>query len=583
MKRLALTLFSLLCALGLQAQPKPHPRLLETPWLPETAPWYVRAADSLIVRYAEQVLPLPPRERIVQGRRLLHTSREVLKRVFYLSYTYRVHGGEQYARRAVEEMLSASNFTDWNPSHFLDVGEMTLALAIGYDWLYGQMSPQERKVIARAILEKGLHTADDNPGQAWFYNTEINWNSVCNAGMVYGALAVWEEDPAFCEHMLQKSITSKALAYNAFSEDGGFPEGYNYWGYGTSFQILLEAALEGAGMGATLPERFLKSGRFMQFLSTPAGRAFNFSDCNPGAVVQPMQAWMARKTGDPSLLYTELKLFQQGKAVAEDRLLPFFVIYAGDADVSVPIGNTYHCGGTTPVYVYREGWDSPTADYLAVKGGLAMSSHSHQDQGAFFFEADGAAWATDLGMQQYHSLESAGLDLWDMTQDSERWDVFRIGPWSHNILTVNGHAPKVNRAAAFSEFFKGARHGAALDLSALYDQDLAAYRREVWIEDGTLHVVDELEAGEEACAVRWALCTEASAEVQGETVVLHSGNLERTLKASAEGLDLQPACWSASYPGPHLHAYDAPNPGHTLTGFTFTMKPGQKARLHVTL
>ena len=31
-------------------------------------------------------------------------------------------------------MLTAARFEDWNPSHFLDVAEMTFALAIGYDW-----------------------------------------------------------------------------------------------------------------------------------------------------------------------------------------------------------------------------------------------------------------------------------------------------------------------------------------------------------------------------------------------------------------------------------------------------------------
>jgi hypothetical protein len=37
-------------------------------------------------------------------------------------------------------MLAAAAFSDWNPSHFLDVAEMTAALAIGYDWLYEEVS-----------------------------------------------------------------------------------------------------------------------------------------------------------------------------------------------------------------------------------------------------------------------------------------------------------------------------------------------------------------------------------------------------------------------------------------------------------
>ena len=578
MKRLIAISCIVLSALSAAAQVKPHPRLLEAPVLQENAPWYIRQIDSTITAFSGEMLSAPPCERTMKGRRLLGTSREVLKRVFWLSYTYRAHGGGEYARRAIEEMLAASSFTDWNPSHFLDVGEMTMALSIGYDWLYDRMSVEERKTIAAAIIEKGLKPAL-NASDAWFYDTEINWNSVCNAGMVYGALAVWEEAPEFCRDMLEKSLKSKQLAYNAYSEDGGFPEGYNYWGYGTSFQIMMEAVLE----TAVLPEGFLKSARFMQFMSTPAGRCFSFSDCYGRANFQPMQAWMAAKTGNLSILDTELRLLKMGCKPAEERLLPFFLLYAPVADIPRPQGNVFHSGGATPVYIYREGWDSTADDYLALKGGLAQSSHSHQDQGSFFFESDGVAWATDLGMQEYNSLESIGLDLWDMTQESERWEVFRIGPWSHNIITVNGHAPKVNHAVDFSGFYGGRRHGAAMDLKALYDEDLAACRREVWLEDGVLHVMDYLEAGDKPCEVRWAMCTEASAKVLKGAVILRSGRQKRTLRAFCADVPLTPAIWSASYPGPYLHDYDAPNPGRTMTGYTFSLMPGQKVQLHVVL
>ncbi len=60
----------------------------------------------------------------MEGKRLLSVSRLVLKRIFYLSYAYRMTKEEKYAYRATQEMLSVSRFPDWNPSHFLDVGEM---------------------------------------------------------------------------------------------------------------------------------------------------------------------------------------------------------------------------------------------------------------------------------------------------------------------------------------------------------------------------------------------------------------------------------------------------------------------------
>ena len=83
---------------------RPHPRLLTGPGdhpfpSAETAgaPVWVRQADSVITAFSDEVLTLPPVERIKTGKRLLGVSREALKRIFYLSYTYRVHGGDAYA------------------------------------------------------------------------------------------------------------------------------------------------------------------------------------------------------------------------------------------------------------------------------------------------------------------------------------------------------------------------------------------------------------------------------------------------------------------------------------------------------
>jgi hypothetical protein len=93
-----------------------------------------------IVDECDKIIPLPPIERIQIGRRLLDKSREALRRIFYLSYAYRTTGEVKYAERAEKEMVYIAGFSDWNPSHFLDVAEMTMAMAIGYDWLFDQLS-----------------------------------------------------------------------------------------------------------------------------------------------------------------------------------------------------------------------------------------------------------------------------------------------------------------------------------------------------------------------------------------------------------------------------------------------------------
>ena len=652
MKIKLLLFLSLLGTVAFAQDPVSHPRLLMPAgdyWVsPESM--FARA-DSVIVAFSDEVLDESPVTRDFIGRRMLGTSREALKRIFWLGYTYRVHGGEAYARKAIDEMLAVSAFKDWNPAHFLDVGEMTMAAAIGYDWLYDQMTPRERKKVARAIIDKGLKPAL-NEADAWFYNSEINWNSVCNAGMVYGALAVWEEDPEFCRSMLEKSLESNKLAYKAYA-GGGYPEGYNYWGYGASFQIMLEAALDRAFKDGYVrsPEAeaglaaLVASADFIRFTRTPADHSYSFSDSYRRADGQYMQAWIFRHTGDASFLYPELRYMEASgyRRLCEDRLFPMFLIALGGdapAHIDPPAGRYYQCGGTTPVFVYRSGWESQEDDYLGVKGGLAMSSHSHLDQGSFYFESDGVTWATDLGMQDYNSLESAGVDLWDMTQDSERWEVFRIGPFSHNIVTVNGHTPKVNHPVAISETWTPEhpswekRLGAVIDLTDLYTEDLDSCKRAVYLQGSDLHILDLLQAGDSTCTVRWAMCTEAQASIQEWSEVdyfnelplrLQSGWHRRELSAAFISLneseekemlgfrdyrfpavvwpglsglygedddpELTPHIWPTTYDSAtpdvdgmqYLHETDAPNPGTSLVGYTFTLQPHQKVVLHVCL
>jgi hypothetical protein len=354
---------------------------------------------------------------------------------------------------------------------------------------------------------------------------------------------------------------------------------------------------------------------------------------------------MINYVGDRRIMYPEMRILEMTgyKRLCEERLFPMYLISLFHCGPNTPAGmpddHYFQCGGTTPIFVYRSGWAAEEDDYLGVKGGLTMSSHSHCDQGSFYFESDGVTWATDLGMQDYNSLESAGVDLWDMTQDSERWEVFRIGPFSHNIVTVNGHTPKVNHPVAISETWTPEhpswekRLGAVIDLTDLYTEDLDSCKRAVYLLGTDLHILDLLQAGDSTCTVRWAMCTEAQASLQewsevfsfygyGETFLwLQSGWHRRELSASFLRLDeseeeevlgfrdyrfpaivwpglyneddpeLTPHIWPTTYDPAspdvdgmqYLHPTDAPNPGTSLVGYTFTLQPHEKVCLHVCL
>lgn len=545
-----------------------------------------------IIAECDRLLDVPVLKRVMEGKRLLHTSREALKRIFWLSYAYRMTGNEEYAGRAAEEMMAVCSFKDWNPSHFLDVGEMVMAVAIGYDWLYDRLTPVQKQTVSEAIMEKGFVPADDED-YAGFYNLANNWNQVCCSGLLYGALATYEDHPELSCDLVDLYVKSVPFALACYAPDGGYPEGFNYWGYGTSFQVMMIAALEsalGTDYGLSMSPGFLQTPSFIQFMTAPGGGCFSFSDTSASAPCNPMMYWFAVRNGDPSLVFLERRQLERlpddfmqdiGKRFTEYRLLPSLMIFASkleNYEITAPQEHFRVFGGNTPLFIYREGWESETDAYLGVKGGSPMTSHAHMDAGSFIYEHAGVRWSMDLGMQDYHSLESRGVDLWNQGQDGQRWEVFRLGNEAHSTLTLNREHHVVRSFVPIvGTWTEKSRKGARLDMTEAFGDAVTKAERSVWLDRrNRLHVEDVLTAGEAAAEVMWVMTTPAHAEISSDGgIVLEKDGRKMRLEIvvsaeGAEGLAASPHVWSNDPP----HDHDAPNPGTCRAGFVFTVPAG---------
>lgn len=549
-----------------------------------------------ILAECDEILDLPVLERVMEGKRLLHTSREALKRIFWLSYSYRMTGNEAYAERAVDEMLAVSAFSDWNPSHFLDVGEMVMAVAIGYDWLYDHMTPSQRQTAKEAIVEKGFVPADDER-YAGFYNLANNWNQVCCSGLLYGALATYEEHPEHVRELIDLYVKSVPFALACYAPDGGYPEGFNYWGYGTSFQVMMIAALEsamGTDFGLCEAPGFLDTSAFVQFMTAPTGECFNFSDSAPYAPCNMIMFWFASKTGDLQRIWLERQYLENlpddfmdevDRRFTEHRLLPALMVFGSRLDMSRPVQPDEHFRvyeGKTPLFIYREGWNSKEDAYLGIKGGSPMTSHAHMDAGSFVYEYDGVRWSMDLGMQDYHSLESRGIDLWNQGEGGQRWDVFRIGNESHSTLTVNGKHHMVKSFIPLTDVWKEKkRKGARLDMTSVFAGQVADAERDIWLDrKNHLHVEDRISASGRDIEVRWTMMTPAEAEIISEKEIrLEKNGRRMVLRFESSGFEALPFVLPDDPP----HEYDAPNPGTCRVGFTVTVPAGAEAVLKASL
>lgn len=572
----------------------PHPRLLfkeqdraairrnvEAPLL--------QSIYERVTAGADDALTADPVERELKGRRLLGVSRTALRRITYLAFNYRLTGEQQYAERAETTMLAAADFEDWNPDHFLDVAEMTAALAIGYDWLYDELSEESRQTIREAIVEKGL---EPSFAEDWgWIRGDNNWVQVCHGGLVLGALAVMDHAPDLATKVVGRAAEEVRNPMQHYGSNGGYVEGPTYWSYGTHYNVVMIDALEtalGTDFGLTSIEPFMKSPNFYLHAHAPTLRLFNFSDSGVDPRVAPAMYWFADRLDRSDLLGMERRKLEQvasGSRTPNGRLLPMLLIWA-DAErmqVGATPSRTHFQDATDPLAVgmHRSRWDEQ-ALFVGVEGGRGKAGHAHLDAGSFVMEAEGVRWALDPKRPSYHPLEEAGVDLWNSAQDSERWRIYRLNNFSHNTLVVND---KLQRVDGFAPVVKhdeeGGRSHTVLDLSEVYAGQLAEARRGVALLDKkAVRIQDEIAApADTAAEVRWAMMTRSDVEVTGDhtATLRQDGQVLQVHVQTPSEAEIE--VYSTAPPAP----YEPSNADARLVGFTTTLDAGAATRLVVTL
>ncbi len=574
-----------------------HPRLI-FPASDEASLERKLAADPFlanihdrIVKVAEAQLELPHPKRIVEGRRLLRVSRTYLKRILFQAYAYRMTDDKRFLEYAEGAMLAAADFEDWNPSHFLDTAEMTAALAFGYDWLHDELSDASRERIRKAITELGLRPSLQ--GQEKWMQAKTNWNQVCHTGMALGAWAIYETDPELCQAIIDRANKYIIIPQQAYDPDGAYPEGAMYWAYGTSFNAIFIDAFEsvyGDKRQANITDSFLKSGDYFLHAQGPNG-FFNYADGRERVFMAAAAYWTAQASDSPEQLYYQKPLMKS--LVESDTLIspddhslrlfvPAFLWLSrlDSTDIKKPAALSWTGDGLNPVSLHRSSW-SDDALYLGIKGGSPYVNHGHMDVGSFVIDALGERWAIDLGAHDYHTLESANIDIWERDQASERWTIMRYNNRLHNTLVVDdelqkvhGHSPIVDSVAI------DALRGAKIDLQPVYQGQLDHAIRKAAIVDGRYFAFeDEIVPTEDGSEVRWAILTKAEIRIENSsTVILKQGGKRLTFQIATPS-DAKIETFSAQ----PENDFEDKNPGATLIGFKTNLPGETRSKLTVIL
>ena len=477
---------------------------------------------------AMKIMSEPPSKyEIPDGLRLLGTSRRVVQRMQTLGLVYRLNGDKRYVERAWQELEAAANFPDWNPRHFLDAAEMTHGFAIGYDWFYDAWTPEQRKTIRTAMIEKGLKPAlnvyhgNPKPSSPW-NRMRHNWNQVCNGGIGIGALAIADEEPALAGELLNAGLNSIQLAMREFAPDGAWAEGPGYWNYATTYNVLLLAGLEsalGTDFGLSKIPGFADCGLFPIYATGPLGKTFNYADGGEGTIRAPHMFWLAKEFRRPEYAAYQHHVITQPHALD----LLWFDSDLAKANSSLPLGKYFR---NAEVVTMRSAWNDHDALFVGFKAGDNKANHSNLDLGSFVLDADGVRWFVDLGADNYNLPGYFG---------GQRWNYYRMRAEGHNTLVLNPtkHPDQNPKAATTIARFesKPQRMFAIADLTSAYASHAREVHRGIALLDRKQVLIEDELKSEQPMDVWWFAHTPAQVKLSDDKTTAILTQNGKTLNA----------------------------------------------------
>lgn len=373
------------------------------------------------------------------GKRLLPVSRKVLDRVITLSMSYKLTGNNVYAERAWKELGTVSNnqvFYDWNPSHFLDTAEMSMAVSIGYDWLYEYLSQEQKLTLQNAIINNAFkpalmvfnHTANPNKITTVWKNDKNNWNVVVNSSLIISALTIGDESSLTKElsgGILKSALSSIRNSLSVYIDGDGSHEGPSYWNYATLYLSYLFSSMQTA-LGTDYNYSNLKglseTGFYPLYISH-FSREFNTGDAAERNFESlPQLFWLADRFNNPNFtsmaldMYNPMNLIWYSKDTITEKNIN-----------DLPLDRHFK-DPQTGIITMRSSWDDENGNFIGIHAGDNKASHGDLDIGTFVLDSQGVRWAIDLGYDDYNLPGYF---------EENRWLYYRKRAEGNNTIVIN--------------------------------------------------------------------------------------------------------------------------------------------------
>ena len=188
------------------------------------------------------------------------------------------------------------------------------------------------------------------------------------------------------------------------------------------------------------------------------------------------------------------------------------------------------------------------------------------------------------GRKTTDALKLWAIDLWNMRQQSGRWNLFRLNNFGHNTLVIDNQLQLVSGSVAVLRA-EAAETGdciTVLDMTSVYSNVCSkAIRTATLAADGSFDIVDELEGLKPGASVVWGGMTRRKA-------VLQDGRGVRLSKEGAAHLDVisrgagEWALTDVTHPQPEFRGNSA-NRGITRVTLSAVAPANGQLSFHVTM
>ncbi len=490
-----------------------------------------KAYDNL-KHYADIYLEQEPVEYSrPDGIRLLQAASENAARMVSCSLMYNITKEEKYADKAWDVMSAVAGFKDWNPFHFLDVGELAAAMGLSYDMMYNWMSAEQRSVIRTAIVEKAIYpiiddfdhltredySQSDSKCRSWNWRGELadNWCLVIATVGTCGALSIIDElegdDLAKAKRTVVQCLEDMRRALSLFAPMGAYEEGPNYWRFAMKFYAYSMRSLENS-VGNCFGYDDVTGLKFtnMYLLAINGSKGiFNYHD---GSNSYPLYA--------PEMFYLADRFNKYNEAVP--RINRMKVTWADSSDFAqtdimyydTKFGSADETGASLDAYLpiseiasMRSGWNSSdTYVGFHCDDPISGEGHDHMDAGTFVLDALGEKFFFDLGSDNYNIPNYL--------------QCYRVRAEGHNTVIFNpdkNYAFKYGGTASIVKHSFGENESYAVgDMTNVYtaDKGVKSFLRGVKLDNGRKRVtVQDKFVLERPVEMYWFAHTDADIEV----------------------------------------------------------------------